>query len=403
MKRSHGLGMLLVLGAGLALGSCESVGPEEVGTYQMPTIYGAYDVQEFYQTTDPTAVQLFASDVGVFSRSDGSFTSSADGGYDIAMHPTLDEYKVSSTGYHLCDSEPFKNQPTPAYCSGFMVGPDLIATAGHCVSKGKSCLNTAFVFGFHMADAVTPVLHVGDDDVYTCKSIVGRVETTTNDWAVVRVDRPIVGHEALPLRRSGAVQSDSRVAGLSVIGHPAGIPAKYADNATVKEAGNPYYFMANVDVYAGNSGSAVVSLDATGALLYVEGILVRGNPDWDIVRDASGAYCMVSNMCPDSGCTGTDGDKWEEITRSTVFAPYVPEPIVCGDGSCVAGETCDTCPDDCGDCPFCGNGTCDADETCESCSADCGDCPVCGIPGSTCTANSDCCSGTCHPKKHVCR
>jgi hypothetical protein len=379
MTRSHGLGMLLVLAAALALGSCESVGPEDVGTYQMPTIYGARDIHEFYQTTDPTARQLFASDVGVFSRSDGSFTSSADGGYDIAMHPTLDEYKVSTTGYHLCDSEPFKSQPTPAFCSGFMVGPDLVATAGHCVTNRKGCMNTAFVFGFHMIDALTPVLHVGENDVYTCASIVGRVETTTNDWAVIRVDRPIVGHEALPLRRSGAVQSDTQVAGLAVIGHPAGIPAKYADNSTVMEYGNPYYFMANVDVYAGNSGSAVVSLDATGALLYVEGILVRGNQDWILTPATSGGYCLASVVCDDSGCTGSAGSGWEEITRSTVFASYVPVPTVCGDGSCISGETCDTCP------------------------ADCGECPVCGPSGSTCMTGRDCCSGTCNPKKHVCR
>jgi len=378
MKRSRNLGTLLVLAAALALGSCESVGPEDVGTYQMPTIYGTRDIHEFYQTTDPTAMQLFASDVGLFSRSDGSFTSSAGGGYDIAMHPTLDEYKVSTTGYHLCDSEPFKNQPTPAYCSGFMVGPDLIATAGHCVSKGKSCLDTAFVFGFHMVDALTPVLHVGENDVYTCASIVGRVETTTNDWAVIRVDRPIVGHEALPLRRSGAVQSDSQVAGLAVIGHPAGIPAKYADNATVMEASNPSYFMANVDVYAGNSGSAVVSLDATGALLYVEGILVRGNADWILTRE-SGSYCLASVVCSDTGCTGSAGDKWEEITRSTVFASYVPEPTVCG------------------------NGTCETGEDCSSCFEDCGECPECEESGSICATGSDCCSGICHPKKHVCR
>ena len=54
----------------------------------------------------------------------------------------------------------------------------------------------------------------------------------------------------------------------------------------------------------------------------------------------------------------------------------------CGDGTCSAGETCDSCPDDCGACPACGDGSCTAGETCDSCPGDCGDCPPPQCAGS---------------------
>ena len=48
----------------------------------------------------------------------------------------------------------------------------------------------------------------------------------------------------------------------------------------------------------------------------------------------------------------------------------------CGDDICATagGETCATCPQDCGAC--CGNGKCDNEETCTSCEVDCGKCVV---------------------------
>lgn len=88
----------------------------------------------------------------------------------------------------------------------------------------------------------------------------------------------------------------------------------------------------------------------------------------------------------------------------------------CGDGACDGGETCGSCPDDCGTCcgdgicgggetcqscevdcgPCCGNNACDAGETCQSCEADCGPCcgnGVCGDGGETCAS----CEADCGP------
>lgn len=61
----------------------------------------------------------------------------------------------------------------------------------------------------------------------------------------------------------------------------------------------------------------------------------------------------------------------------------------CPSGACEPGETCATCPQDCGAC--CGNAACEADkgENCASCPQDCGGC----CPNGACD-NAETC-GTC--------
>ncbi len=64
---------------------------------------------------------------------------------------------------------------------------------------------------------------------------------------------------------------------------------------------------------------------------------------------------------------------------------------VCGDYACASGETCNTCPQDCGGCEVvCGNGICQEGESCPSCSDDCA-CPECG--DGECNGAETC--GTC--------
>jgi len=49
----------------------------------------------------------------------------------------------------------------------------------------------------------------------------------------------------------------------------------------------------------------------------------------------------------------------------------------CGDGSCDANESCESCPGDCGACEVCGDGECTQSESCLNCEADCGECITC--------------------------
>lgn len=205
----------------------------------------------------------------------------------------------------MCASERFSNQVTAANCSGFLVGPDLLVTAGHCIRSQSDCSGSKWVFDFNLRDehANPERIEVPSTSVYACAEIIEQSldRFSSDDYALIKLDRPVTDRAPLSFRTEGKVEDRTE---LVVIGHPTGLPTKIADGAQVRDNDNRVYFNANLDTYGGNSGSAV--FDArTGQ---VEGILVRG--DTDYVYD-SRQGCRVTNYCPDSGCRG------EDVTRIT--------------------------------------------------------------------------------------
>jgi hypothetical protein len=58
--------------------------------------------------------------------------------------------------HNLCDGERFRDQPIAAFCSGFLVARDIIATAGHCLDA-SNVTNVRFVFGFRMRGGMPPL------------------------------------------------------------------------------------------------------------------------------------------------------------------------------------------------------------------------------------------------------
>ena len=183
---------------------------------------------------------------------------------------------------HLCEDIPFNDQPAPGDCTGFLVAPKILVTAGHCVLSINDCEKNNWVFGFKNNVAAFEA-----SQIYSCKKIVEQKVVTSDyehiDYAVIELDRAVVGVTPLSFRKKGEITKDTP---LLVIGHPSGLPMKAADGAVVKIEGNaafmeklarrPYFFAANLDTFGGNSGSPIFNLN-TGL---VEGILVKGRDDY---------------------------------------------------------------------------------------------------------------------------
>ncbi len=99
--------------------------------------------------------------------------------------------------FNLCVCEPFHGQPVvmgPLF-TGFLVSPDIIVTAGHCVHEGNiGALRV--IFSFKMSEPFSAATRVSEDQVYRCEKIIGRVydrEGNGTDWAVVKLDRKVLG------------------------------------------------------------------------------------------------------------------------------------------------------------------------------------------------------------------
>ena len=265
--------------------------------FHTKVIYGSDTRIDLYQSTDPRLLSLADSTVALFKA--GSI--STEGG---AAKLTTQSY---SEQYRLCKEEPFFEQEVGAFCSGSLVAPDVIMTAGHCVPSADECAGIKFVFGFAVKEKGVLPKSVPENEVYGCKELIGREQVGTGaDWALVRLDRKVANHAVLKLNLSGAIANKTEV---MVIGHPAGLPTKIAGGAHVRDNSKEGFFVANLDTYGGNSGSAVFNSE-TGL---VEGILVRGETDYVEKGD-----CFVSNVCPADGCRG------EDVTKIANVADKIP-------------------------------------------------------------------------------
>ncbi|MBF0300175.1 MAG: trypsin-like peptidase domain-containing protein [Oligoflexia bacterium] len=236
---------------------------------------------------------------------------SKDFGLNFTISPSEDDMTKM-----FCEGESFKDQVTAANCSGFLVAPDIIITAGHCYAdKETACSKFQWVFGYSDENASLKekgekIYSIKSKDIYSCKEVINQrldepTSTTMIDFSVIRLDRPVVDRTPLKFRKEGKIADNAEVI---VIGHPTGLPLKIADSAKLRKNDHDNFFVANLDTFAGNSGSAV--LDAKTGV--VEGILVRGDIDYDLDFEK---YCYKVRVCESDACRG------EDSTRITV----VPE------------------------------------------------------------------------------
>ena len=264
-------------------------------------IYGNDDRQDLYNAADPVYVEWAHSTAAMIDSSDIRKVGNS---YQL-LGKTLGEDGV-------CSSERFINQITSASCSGFLVAPDLLVTAGHCMQYNSDCAYNYWVFDYSVFNPGEGASYtIPSSKVYRCKKVIELQVTYTNDYALVRLDRAVTDRPYLPIREKGKISNGTP---LVIIGHPTGLPTKIADNAKVKKNSHQDYFVANLDSFGGNSGSAVFN----GKTGEVEGILVRGETDYDWIKQ-NGNYCKVPHSCSDSlglfsSCEG------EEVTRITNIA-----------------------------------------------------------------------------------
>jgi S1-C subfamily serine protease len=216
--------------------------------------------------------------------------------------------------YHLCDGERFENQPVGAFATAFLVGSNLIVTAGHCIAgdNAPKVGDIRVVFGYRMLNDTTAVTNILAADVYTLDGNVPNThfkyikDVPGADWAVLSLSR-VCRYKPLPLRRQGTININDK---LFTMGHPSGLPLKIARNAQLTSDPHPASFSASLDVFAGNSGGPVFNSNGI-----VEGIVSMGGRDFIFKM---GTNCRISMVVPDKGTNGF------VCTATAAFSQLVP-------------------------------------------------------------------------------
>lgn len=233
----------------------------------------------------------------------------------------------------LCEGEVFADQPTASHCSAFLIGPDTILTAGHCAkdlngpkTDNEICQESYYVFDYYIQNPDAPFeIEFTKGNVFSCKKVIKAVyESRGFDYAIIQLDRKVSGRTPLKLNSTYKAELGEE---LTIIGHPWGLPSKFAGGAKVVEnRDNNVYFSATLDSFGGNSGSAVFN----SSTKEVEGILVRGKADEVLSYDESGKSCYRLNHCDDSGknCLKEDQTlKAEEVTKISSIAQEIAKAL----------------------------------------------------------------------------
>jgi V8-like Glu-specific endopeptidase len=288
-------------------------------TAGIEVIYGRDNREDIYEVKSRLHLQLARSTAGMVPMSKIVRGARA-GTYELKDLQTLER------GQNVCASEKFSDQLLAPMCSGFLVGPDLLVTAGHCYKSFSTpeavCQNFAWMFDYHMASpSHDPSKNIPAANVYRCKEVVKAVLTPDSDYAIIRLDRAVTGRQPLRYRQSGKVSSSSR---LVVIGHPSGLPTKVAGDGRITFNSNANNFSTTLDTFHGNSGSAV--FNAAGQ---VEGILIQGKNDYRPSIAGNLSSCKVVNVCDDRAMNCEAGkepapvDKGEVVFRMEVIAAEI--------------------------------------------------------------------------------
>ena len=199
--------------------------------------------------------------------------------------------------YNFDENVKFLDQPTCAGCTGFLIAPDIMVTAGHCIKNIEQAKD--FVWVFDYTNELNYIkskkyIEVNPDNIYEVSEILNAYykKGENNDYSVLKLDRK---SSRIPyrFRTSGEIQKGSPVYG---IGSPTGLPLKFADNAKVISNHADKWFKNDIDTFPGNSGGPVFNSNG-----FIEGIHVRGAT----VETYDGIYAGDYKYDPECDCIKT--------------------------------------------------------------------------------------------------
>ena len=255
---------------------------------QPQVIYGSDGRHNTQNVSDPRLISIASRGVALMNKKD-------------LVEKDATHYWLNGESYgktlNLCRSERFFDQPSISFCSGLLIAPDIILTAGHCLHTQAGCSETAVVFDYQSQT-------LPRSSAYFCKEILFEVDTDDLDLAFVRLDRKVKDRAPYNLKEiSVPKKGDSLV----MIGHPSGLPQKITVGGITRGT-DRFHIKASLDAFEYNSGSPVFERRS----MKFAGILVAGEEDFE-TKEPNG--CATTKVCPERGCRGEDVLKAEHVLK----------------------------------------------------------------------------------------
>jgi len=255
-------------------------------------ISGEDSRRDYFEITDDNIKENADRVAAICMKKDLNLTG--DGAYFLRT-------KNYGKAFNLCQSEPFYHQDIAAgrMSTGFLVGSDTIATAGHCIEE-EFLNDYRFIFSYKLIDSSSQETPIPAGEIYKGVEIIERIcrhKGDCSDWALVKLDRRVSGKDGVTLSGNGITAGQP----VYIIGYPVGLPLKYSPGASVRDISDAY-FSADLNVYNGSSGSPVFDCETHK----VVGIVVRGDSkDFRLVENCwrSVIYPRTCRKNPHPECT----------------------------------------------------------------------------------------------------
>lgn len=275
-------------------------------TKNASAIYGSDD-REFVSAKSSTKIKELSASIAMIVARDAVVKN-------IFSSKLLADLLTDSEGLNLCEDEKFATHHSVDSCSGFLVGENLLATAGHCFRDQNDCDNKLILFNVLAKNEVDRGHRLMNKNIYECAEVLSSVldSDSSEDYAIIRLKKKVIGRKSLKMRTAGTIRRSDEV---FMIGHPLGLPQVVTNSASVNEISNTHYFKATLDSFEGNSGSPVFN----SKTFEVEGILVRGEEDF--LQDQS-LQCYREQVY-DPGTAQLPGTKGEGVTRISDILPLL--------------------------------------------------------------------------------
>lgn len=179
--------------------------------------------------------------------------------------------------HNLCPNVKFTKALSNPVCTGFLIGPDIMVSAGHCFQNMDDCQNKSIIFDVDSNKQRESDFLVNSSNVFSCKEILAQSFAGESDYSIIKLNKVPKNRAPLKLNRSRTLELNDQV---FMMGHPFGLPLVLSHKTKILENTQIDIFKTTLDSFEGNSGSPVINAKT----FLVEGILISGQED--LVQDS---------------------------------------------------------------------------------------------------------------------